>query len=154
MKYIYIFLISMLPLIEIRGALPYAQILNLNLPLSVFLAIIGNLIPIPFVYFFAHKILVYMQESKYFGKFSKFVLAKGHKAGIKIVNKSHNGIFLALLLFVAIPLPGTGAYTAILAASILELDFKKSFVSIALGVFIAGIIVFLFTNSIKYLFLL
>lgn len=154
MKYIYIFLISALPLIEIRGSIPYAQINNLHLGLSIIIAIIGNLIPIPFAYFFAHKILIYGKETKYFGKVCKMILNKGHEAGEKILKKAHNGVYLALLLFVAIPLPGTGAYSAILAASILDLEFKKSFIAISLGVLIAGSIVFLLTNGIKYLFFL
>ncbi|CAM3060013.1 COG2426 family protein [Streptobacillus ratti] len=144
-KYFYILIISAIPFIELRGAIPVSQILGLPLLSSIVVSIIGNILPIPFVYFFAQKVLELGKENKYIGKLFKTILDKGHKAGEKITSKSKNGFFLALLLFVAIPLPGTGAYSGMLAASLLDIDFKKSFFSIFLGIIIAGFIVTIIT---------
>ncbi|WP_064579604.1 COG2426 family protein [Streptobacillus moniliformis] len=149
LKYIYILIISAIPFIELRGAIPASQILELPLFSSIIVSIVGNILPIPFVYFFAKKILEFGKENKYFGKIFKMILDKGHKIGEKIISKSENGFFLALLLFVAIPLPGTGAYSAMLGASFLDIDFKKSFFAIFLGIIIAGFIVAIITYFFK-----
>ena len=148
-KYIIVFLVSMIPLIELRGAIPYAIAFDLPLLQSYILAIIGNMLPVPFIFFFARKLLVWGQDKKYIGKFFSWCLRKGEKGGRKLEKKAGMGIYVALLLFVGIPLPGTGAWTGTLAASILNLDFKKSVVSIMCGVILAGIIMGLLSFGVK-----
>ena len=143
--YIIIFLISMVPLIELRGAIPYAigfieAGTELNIVLCYIIAILGNMLPVPFIYFFARKVLEWGKDKKVIGKFFTFCLEKGEKGGEKLKAKAKNGLFIALLLFVGIPLPGTGAWTGTLAASILDMGFKKSVIAVMLGVILAGII--------------
>jgi uncharacterized membrane protein len=139
-KYLIVFLVSMVPLIELRGAVPYAVYLELPLLPSYIIAIIGNMLPVPFIFFFARKVLLWGKDKKVIGKFFTFCLEKGEKGGNKLKAKAKNGLYVALLLFVGIPVPGTGAWTGTLAASILDMDFKKSVVSVMLGVILAGII--------------
>lgn len=139
-KYLIVFLVSMVPLIELRGAVPYAVYLELPLLPSYIIAIIGNMLPVPFIFFFARKVLLWGKDKKVIGKFFTFCLEKGEKGGNKLKAKAKNGLYVALLLFVGIPIPGTGAWTGTLAASILDMDFKKSVVSVMLGVILAGII--------------
>jgi uncharacterized membrane protein len=139
-KYLLVFLISMVPLVELRGAIPYAAYLGLPLINSYIIAVIGNMIPVPFIYLFARKVLEWGKDKPYIGPFFRFCLTKGEKAGAKLTEKAGRGVFLALLLFVGIPLPGTGAWTGTLAASILDMDFKSSVVAVLLGVLLAGII--------------
>ena len=139
-KYLIVFLVSMVPLIELRGAIPYAKAIDLPLFESYIVAIIGNMIPVPLIYFFARKILEWGKNKKLIGKFCKFCLVKGEKGGRKLEKKAGHGLYIALLLFVGIPLPGTGAWTGTLAASILDMDFKKSVLAIMGGVVLAGII--------------
>jgi len=143
-KYLYIFIISMIPLIELRGAIPIAAGFGLPLIESYIVAVIGNMIPVPFIYFFAKKTLLWGKNIRFFSSFCNWILEKGNKASNKIMNsKAKNGIFLAILLFVGIPLPGTGAWTGTLACSLLNLDFKKSSIAVMLGVLLAGVIMLL-----------
>ncbi len=139
-KYAWVFLISMVPLIELRGAIPIG--VGMGLPLSVvyIIAIIGNMLPVPIIFLFARKVLEWGKDKKYIGKFFTFCLEKGHKGGEKLKEKAGRGLFWALMLFVAIPLPGTGAWTGTLAASLLDMDFKKSSLAVMLGVLTAGVI--------------
>lgn len=140
-KYLIVFFVSMIPIIELRGAIPYAVGFGLPLLPSYIIAIIGNMIPVPFIFLFARKVLVWGSKKKYIGKFFTWCLKKGEKGGEKLKETAGNkGIFFALLLFVGIPLPGTGAWTGTLAASFLNLDFKTSVSAVALGVILAGII--------------
>lgn len=139
-KYLIVFLISMVPLIELRGAIPYAVGFNLPTVPSYIVAVIGNMLPVPFIYLFARKILVWGKDKRFIGKFFTWCLEKGEKGGQKLQEKTGQGLYLALLLFVGIPLPGTGAWTGTLAASILNMDFKKSILMVMLGVILAGII--------------
>lgn len=140
-NYILVLLISMLPIVELRGAIPYATAMNLPLFHSYIVAIIGNLIPVPFIYFLEKKFLIWGKEKKYINKFCCFLLEKGHIAGEKILKKAgKRGIFLALTIFIGIPFPGTGAYTGILAASILDIDFKTSLLAAISGVILSGIL--------------
>ena len=138
-KYLLVFIISMVPLIELRGAIPYAVGFNLPLLPSYIIAILGNMLPVPFIFLFARKVLVWGKDKKVLGKFFTFCLDKGEKAGKKL-GSNGKGLYIALLLFVGIPLPGTGAWTGTLAASILNMDFKKSSLAVMLGVILAGII--------------
>ena len=139
-KYLIVFLVSMVPLIELRGAIPYSQMFELPLLQSYIVAIVGNMVPVPIIYFFARKVLVWGADKPVIGKFFSWCLEKGERGGRKLQEKAGNGLFVALLLFVGIPLPGTGAWTGTLAASILDMDFKSSVIAVMLGVLLAGII--------------
>ena len=139
-KYLYIFLISMVPLIELRGAIPVSQGFQLPLLQSYIVCVIGNMLPVPVIYLFARKVLEWGKDKKYIGKFFTFCIEKGHKGGEKLKEKAGRGLFVALLLFVGIPLPGTGAWTGTLAASFLDMGFKKSVIAVLLGVLLAGVI--------------
>jgi uncharacterized membrane protein len=139
-KYGWIFLISMVPLIELRGAIPVSQGLGLPILPSYVVCIIGNMVPVPFIYLFARKVLEWGADKPVIGKFFSWCLTKGEHGGEKLQAKAGRGLFLALLLFVGIPLPGTGAWTGTLAASILDMDFKSSVLAVMLGVLLAGII--------------
>ena len=143
--YIIVFFISMVPLIELRGAIPYAigfikSGVDLNLSLCYIIAILGNMIPVPIIYLFARKVLLWGKDKKIIGGFFTFCLEKGEKGGEKLQAKAGRGLYFALFLFVGIPLPGTGAWTGTLAASILDMDFKKSVIAVVCGVILAGII--------------
>ena len=139
-KYLLVFFISMVPLIELRGAIPYAIGFGLPLLPSYIIAIIGNMLPMPFIFFFARKALEWGQDKPVIGKFFSWCLEKGHKGGEKLQQKAGRGLYWALFLFVGIPLPGTGAWTGTLAASILDMDFKKSVGAVVSGVVLAGVI--------------
>ena len=140
-KYFIVFLVSMLPIIELRGAIPIAEGMGLNIFWYYIIAIIGNILPVPIIYLFARKVLEWGKDRKIIGKFFTWCLEKGEKGGEKLRKTAGNaGIFWALLIFVGIPLPGTGAWTGTLAASFLKLDFKTSIFAVTLGVILAGII--------------
>ena len=139
-KYFIIFLISMVPLVELRGAIPTSQMMGLPLLTSYIVCIIGNMLPVPIIFFFARKVLEWGCDKPIIGKFFTFCLEKGHKGGEKLKEKAGKGLFWALLLFVGIPLPGTGAWTGTLAASILDMDFKSSILACMGGVLLAGLI--------------
>lgn len=123
-KFFYVFLISMVPLVELRGAIPYSQVMGLPILQSYIVCIIGNMLPVPVIYLFARKVLEWGADKPVIGGFFSFCLEKGEKGGKKLQEKAGRGLFLALLLFVGIPIPGTGAWTGTLAASILDMDFK------------------------------
>lgn len=140
-KYLIVFVISMVPIVELRGAIPIAEGMGLNLVWYYIVAILGNMLPVPIIYLFARKVLEWGKDKKIIGKFFTWCLEKGEKGGEKLKETAGNrGIFWALLIFVGIPLPGTGAWTGTLAASFLKLDFKTSISAVALGVILAGII--------------
>ena len=139
-KYLIVFLISMVPLIELRGAIPYAVGFGLPIVPSILVAMVGNMLPVPFIFLFARKVLEWGKDKKVIGKFFTWCLEKGEKGGRKLEAKAGRGLYIALLLFVGIPLPGTGAWTGTLAASILDMDFKKSVIYILLGLLLAAAI--------------
>lgn len=146
-KYLLVFIVSMVPLIELRGAIPIGMANGVDLVPLYIIAIIGNMLPVPFIFFFARKVLIWgtnfnwPKGLQWVGKFFKFCLEKGEKGGKKLQKSAgKGGLFIALLLFVGIPLPGTGAWTGTLAASILDMDFKTSVIAVMLGVILAGII--------------
>lgn len=139
-QYVIVFLISMVPLIELRGAIPYSQIQGLPLLQSYMIAIVGNMLPVPIIYLFARKVLEWGADKPVIGGFFSFCLKKGENGGRKLQAKAGRGLFVALLLFVGIPLPGTGAWTGTLAASLLDLDFKSSILAVMGGVLLAGVI--------------
>lgn len=144
LKYIIVFIISMVPLIELRGAIPvglsglFGDALPV-LPLYI-TCIIGNMLPVPIIFFFARKVLIWGADKKFIGKFFRFCLEKGEKGGKKLQEKAGRGLYVALFLFVGIPIPGTGAWTGTLAASFLDMDFKKSSIAVMAGVVLAGLI--------------
>jgi len=142
-KYLIVFLISMVPLIELRGAIPYAVGFDLPLVPSLIVALVGNMVPVPFIFLFARKILEWGKDKKYIGGFFTWCLEKGEKSGRKLESKAGKGLYVALLLFVGIPLPGTGAWTGTLAASILNMDFKKSMLFVFCGLLLAAAIMLL-----------
>ncbi len=136
----------MVPLIELRGALPVAYGIHtanpdFNLLMAYIVIAIGNMLPVPFIYFFARKVLEWGKDKRYIGRFFTWCLEKGEKGGQKLQSKAGRGLYWALLLFVGIPLPGTGAWTGTLAASFLDMDFKKSVVAVVGGVVLASVIV-------------
>ena len=140
-KYLIVFFVSMVPLIELRGAIPIAAGMGLPFVQYYIIAIIGNMIPVPFIYLFARKVLEIGNDMPgIIGKFCRWCTAKGEKGGEKLQATAGKGLFVALLLFVGIPLPGTGAWTGTLAASFLKMDFKSSAVAAMCGVLLAGII--------------
>ncbi|MCH4191878.1 MAG: small multi-drug export protein [Butyrivibrio sp.] len=139
-KYLWVFFISMVPVIELRGAIPVSQGFGLPLLQSYIIAVLGNMLPVPFIYLFARKVLVWGADKPVIGKPFTWCLKKGEKGGKALEEKAGKGLFIALMLFVAIPLPGTGAWTGTLAASILDMKFKQSVIAVMCGVLIAGVI--------------
>lgn len=146
-KILLVLLVSMVPLIELRGAIPIAIGMDLGLPewAVLIIALIGNIIPVPIIYLFARRVLEWGVKSRWkpFKNFCVFCLEKGKKAGNKLLKNAKSGAYIGLYLFVAVPIPGTGAWTGTLAASILDLDFKKSMLAIIAGVLTAGLIMLL-----------
>ena len=146
-KYLAVFFISMVPLIELRGAIPIAHGMDLETIPSIIVCVIGNMLPVPIIYFFARKVLQWGADKKYTAKFFRFCLEKGEHAGQKLVKKAgRGGLFLALMLFVGIPLPGTGAWTGALGASFLKMGIRSTALAVSLGVIIAGIIMTILTH--------
>lgn len=135
-----VFFISMVPLIELRGAIPYATVMGLPLFPSYIVAILGNMLPVPIIYLFARKVLEWGADKPVIGGFFSWCLEKGKRGGEKLQAKAGQGLFIALLLFVGVPLPGTGAWTGTLAASLLDIDFKSSILAVMGGVLVAGAI--------------
>lgn len=141
MNYIITFLIAMVPLVELRGAVPYGIATGIPLWQSLLIGVIGNMLPVPIIFFFARRVLEWGADKPFTGKFFTWCLKKGHSGGQKLEKTAgERGLFIALLLFVGIPLPGTGAWTGTLAASMLDWNFKRSVVAVMLGVILAGLI--------------
>ncbi|MEE1061580.1 MAG: small multi-drug export protein [Ruminococcus sp.] len=141
LPYIITFFVSMVPIIELRGAIPIGVGFGGNPWICLAVAIVGNMLPVPVIFFFARKVLEWGKDKKFIGKFFTFCIEKGHKGGKKLQEKAGKGLFIALMLFVGIPLPGTGAWTGTLAASFLDMDFKSSVLACMAGVLIAGAII-------------
>ena len=140
-KYFMCFLVSMVPLIELRGGIVMAVGMELDYFTALVICVIANMLPVPIIYFFARKVLLWGADKKYIGKFFRFCLEKGERGGQKLTKTAgRGGLFVALMLFVGIPLPGTGAWTGTLAASFLNMGIKSTAASVSLGVVIAGII--------------
>ncbi len=139
--YLISFLISMVPLLELRGGVPIAVTGGIPPLEAIAICALGNMIPVPFIYLFARKILVWGSVKPYIGRIFTKLLEKGEKAGQKLTaSASRQGMFVALMLFVGIPLPGTGAWTGTLAASLLNMGWKSTTGAVSLGVIIAGCI--------------
>ena len=141
LNYLIIFFISMVPLVELRGAVIYAVGMDMPYWPSLIVCVLGNMLPVPIIYFFARKVLIWGADKRYIGKFFTFCLEKGEKAGQKLVQATgRGGLFIALMLFVGIPIPGTGAWTGTLGASFLNMGIKSTALAVSLGVVMAGII--------------
>ncbi len=153
LPYLLVFFISMIPLVELRGAIPVALGMDLPFFRSLAVCVLGNMVPVPFIYFFARKFLEWGQNKPYIGKFCRFFLEKGERAGQKLVAKTgRGGLFVALMLFVGIPVPGTGAWTGALAASFLDMGLKTTAASVSLGVVMAGLIMALASTGVFSVF--
>lgn len=140
-KYLSAFFISMVPIIELRGAIPIAIGYDIHPVVAYIICVIGNMVPVPFIYFFARKFLLWGADKRYIGKFFRWCINKGERGGQKLMKKAKNGgLVIALMLFVGIPIPGTGAWTGTLAASFLDMGIKKTTLAVSLGVIMAGII--------------
>jgi len=136
-KIITTFFISMVPIIELRGAIPYATGMGLSPWIAIPVAMVGNLIPIPFIIIFIKRIFAWMRNvSPKLNKVVDKMEAKAEKNKGKILKYA----FWGLALFVGIPLPGTGAWTGALVAAMLDMPLKKAFPSVVIGVLIAGAI--------------
>lgn len=132
------FLISMVPIIELRGAIPWATGMGLPPSIAIPVAMVGNLVPIPFIILFIKKIFAWMRKvSPKLDKIVDKMEAKAEKNKEKVLRYA----FWGLVLFVGIPLPGTGAWTGALVAAMLDMPLKKAFPCVVLGVLLAGIIV-------------
>ena len=129
-------IISMVPLLELRGGLLAASLLNVDILRAVPLCIVGNIIPIPFILWFITPVFTALKKTKLFRPMVEKLEAKA----IGKSDKIQKGYFWGLALFVGIPLPGTGAWTGALIAALLDIPFKKSFPAILLGILIATII--------------
>ena len=152
-KYLLAFLVSMVPLIELRGGVPIALGMGLNYTEALLVCIIGNMLPVPIIYFFARKVLIWGADKKHIGKFFRFCLEKGERGGQKLTKAAgRGGLFVALMLFVGIPLPGTGAWTGTLAASFLNMGIKSTVLAVVLGVIMAGIIMAVATTGVFSVF--
>lgn len=153
MRYLLTCLIAMVPIVELRGAIPFAIGWGIDPWLALAMCTLCNMLPVPVIYFFARKFLLWGRDKAYIGKLCTFFLVKGERAGQKLVAKTgRKGLFLALMLFVGIPIPGTGAWTGTLGASFLDMGFKSTVVSVSLGVLMAGCIMAMFSMGLVHIF--
>ena len=141
-EYLHCFFISMVPLIELRGAIPIALGMDLPAIPSIAVCVLGNMLPVPVIYFFAQKFLLWGMGRRYIGSVCRYFHDKGVAAGHKLTSgrTGKYGLLVGLMLFVGIPLPGTGAWTGTLAASFLHMGGKDTAIAVSSGVVIAGII--------------
>ena len=140
-KYWLVFFMSMLPVVELRGAIPIAIGMDIPALEAIAVCVLGNILPVPFIYLFARKVLLWGARRRFIGKICSFLVVKGERAGQKLVAKTgRGGLAIALMLFVAIPLPGTGAWTGAMGASCLNMGIKSTVLSVSLGVVLAGCI--------------
>lgn len=147
-KYLAVFFVSMVPLIELRGAIPIAIGMGLDTMTSIAVCAVGNMLPVPIIYLFARKFLIWGLDKPYISGICHFFHDKGEAAGQKLSASKFGrfGLMVALIAFVGIPLPGTGAWTGTLGASFLDLGMKKTALSVTLGVLIAAVIMATVSN--------
>lgn len=130
------FIISMIPIIELRGAIPFGAAMGMDWWVVFGISVIGNLLPVPFIIFFGEKIFRWMRKTKLFAKlfnwYENKLLSKAEKV--------EKYALIGLCLFVAVPLPGTGAWSGAALAVLLNMSWKKAFLSITAGVLIAGVV--------------
>ena len=139
-NYLLVFFVSMVPVVELRGAIPIGLGLGLPVLPTYVICVLGNMLPVPFIYLFARRFLIWGYHKPVIGPICRFFIVKGEKGGRKLEEKAGKGLTVALLLFVGIPLPGTGAWTGTLAASILDMKCKDVLIAGLGGVLLAGII--------------
>ena len=152
-KYAMVFLVSMVPFVELRGAIVMAVGMDLDYWTALTVCVIGNMLPVPVIYFFARKVLLWGAHKKHIGPFFNFCLEKGESGGQKLMAKAgKGGLFVALMLFVGIPVPGTGAWTGTLAASFLDMGIKTTAVAVSIGVVMAGLIMGLGSHAVFHVF--
>ena len=135
-KEVIVFLISMIPILELRGGLLAASLLNISMVKAIPICILGNIIPIPFILLFIKQIFKWLKKTKIF----RGLIIKMENRAMGKSDQIKRYEFLGLLLFVGIPLPGTGAWTGSLIASLLEVDIKKSSIAIFCGLIMATVI--------------
>ena len=153
MRYLLTCLIAMVPIVELRGAIPFAIGWGIDPWLALAMCTLCNMLPVPVIYFFARKFLLWGRDKAYIGKLCTFFLVKGERAGQKLVAKTgRKGLFLALMLFVGIPIPGTGAWTGTLGASFLDMGFKSTVVAVSLGILMAGGLMAMFSMGLVHIF--
>lgn len=141
LRYLSVFFISMVPLIELRGAIPIAVGMGIEPIQAIIVCAVGNLLPVPVIYFFARKFLLWGLDKRFIGGICRFFHDKGERAGAKLSDKAGKfGLLLALTLFVGVPIPGTGAWTGTLGASFLNMGVKETAISVSAGVALAAII--------------
>lgn len=148
-KLLMTFLISMIPVLELRGALPIAEAHGLSQTLAIPVAVVGNLLPVPFIIVFIRKVFAWIRTK--LPKLDGFVTRLEERALSKS-DKVRKSVFWGLFLFVAIPLPGTGAWTGALIAALMDIRLKRAFPAIALGVITAGVVVGLASAGVGSLF--
>ena len=142
-----VFIISMIPILELRGGLLAASLLKISAAKALPICIVGNIIPIPFILLFIKQIFKALKKTKLFrGLIIKITKLENRAMGKSDQIKRYE--FLGLLLFVGIPLPGTGAWTGALIASLLEVDIKKSSIAILCGLFMASVIMYIVSYGI------
>ena len=143
------FLVAMVPVVELRGAIPFGVVRGLNLWTAIIASMLGNLIPVPFIILFIRKIFAWMRA--HMPKLDGLVLRMEKKA-----EKNRAAVekyaFFGLFILVSIPLPGTGAWTGALVAAMMEIRLKRAFPAIAIGVAIAGVIVSVITYGAQAIF--
>ena len=135
-EYLYVFFCAMVPLIELRGSVIIGAGMGMPWFANLVLSVIGNMLPVPFILLFIRKILAWMHNTKHFKGFAQWLEKKAHSKSDRVLRYAS----LGLVLFVGIPLPGTGAWTGALIASLLGIKFKKAFPAIVVGIIIATII--------------
>ena len=148
LNHLWVFFISMLPIIELRGGIPTGAVLGLPLWSNYLVSIIGNFLPVPFILLFIRKILAWMKTTKRLAKIALWLEEKAQKKSDQVMRYASLGLFL----FVAIPLPGTGAWTGALIASLLDMRMKYALPAIFLGVLAAGAIMSLASYGIVGIF--
>lgn len=146
-NYLYVFLISMLPIIELRGAIPVATALGLDPVVSYIISIIGNILPVPFILLFITPFCNMLKKTKAFSWFPEWLEKKVAKNEEKVTKYKNLGLFV----FVAIPLPGTGAWTGALVASFIGYKFRHALLAISGGVLTAGVIMSVGSHLFKLL---
>lgn len=133
---LYIFLCSMVPIIELRGAIPMGAALDIPFYINYIISVVGNMLPVPFILLFIRHILHWMKKIPKLDKIAAWIENKAEKNKAKVLKYATFGLYI----FVAIPLPGTGAWTGALVASMLDMRMKRSIPAILLGVMTAGVI--------------
>ena len=140
MKYLIVFLVSMVPIVELRGAIPIGVGMGLPLVQTYILCVIGNMLPVPVIILFSKAVLIWCTRLPKVGPFFQKIYDKGISVGKTFSEKTGKYEYFALFTFVAIPLPGTGAWTGSLAATLLNMKFWPAVLSVMAGVLCAGLI--------------